>query len=106
MHCEVKIRLVEKHRFYSHFFLIRLDPGGRRIRTGNVAAFIPEKNALKSAYKHVSSVESISLVAGGEPMGKHAAVQGRSFALVHAYAASKLIRSIMPSLSRRNVVNS
>ncbi len=68
--------------------VIRLDPGGRRvknrIRTGNVAAFIPEN----SAYNHASSVESISLVAGGEPMGRCAAVQGWPFALVHACAAN------------------
>ncbi len=45
--------------------MIRLDHGGRRvksrIRTGNVAAFIPEN----SAYNHAISVESISSVAGG-----------------------------------------
>ncbi len=49
--------------------LIRLDPGGRRvksrIRTGDVAVFITEERALKVHTKHTSSVESISLVAGG-----------------------------------------
>ncbi len=45
--------------------VIRLDLGGRRgkdrIRAQNVTAFIPEN----SAYKHASSVESVSLVVGG-----------------------------------------
>ncbi len=48
--------------------LMRLNPGGRRvksrIRTGNVAAFIPEESALKVHTKHAGSVESIPLVAG------------------------------------------
>ncbi len=59
--------------------------------TGNVAAFIPGN----SAYKHASSVESISLVAG-EPIGRRAAVQGWPFGLVHAYAA--IIRIINTTL--------
>ncbi len=45
--------------------LIRLDQGGRRVksrvRTGNVTAFIPEN----STYKHASSVGLLSLVDGG-----------------------------------------
>ncbi len=49
--------------------MIRLDPGGRRvksrIRAGNVAAFIAEQSAYKMDTKHASGVESISLVAGG-----------------------------------------
>ncbi len=64
-----------------------LTPGGRRlkdqIRAERISPFIAEE----SAYKDASSVESISLVAG-EPMGRHAAVQGWPFALVHAYAAN------------------
>ncbi len=50
-----------------------------------MAVFIP---AQKSAFNHASSVELMSLVAGGEPMGKRAAVQGRPFASVHTYEAN------------------
>ncbi len=50
---------------------------------------VTENSALKSAYKHASSVGLMSLVAGWEPMGKRAAVQGRPLVLVHAYAANE-----------------
>ncbi len=71
--------------------LMRLDPGGRRvksrIRTGNVVAFIAEEKRIKSAYK-TRDQRGIDIIGRwGEPMGKRAPVQGWPFALVHACAA-------------------
>ncbi len=71
---------------HDRFKLIRLDPGGgrrvkSRIRTGNVAALIPENSTYK-----IREQRGINIIGSwGEPMGKRAAVQGRPFALVHAY---------------------
>ncbi len=63
--------------------LMRLDPGGRRVksrfRIGNVAAFISEERVQKC-------IQNIG--SWGEPMGKRAPVQGWPFALVHACAAN------------------
>ncbi len=80
------------HCFTISGHVIRLDPGGRRVKnrvgTGNVAAFIPEEGAQKSAYK-TREQRGINIIGSwGEPMGKRAAVQGRPFALVRAYAAN------------------
>ncbi len=68
--------------------LIRLDPGGRRVksrvRTGNVTAFIPEN----SAYKHASSVRLMPLVDGGSQWESAQLFKVGPFALVKAYAVN------------------
>ncbi len=70
--------------------MIRLDPGGRRvksrIRTGSVAAFFQRK-VHKKVYTITRAAWNQYHGSWGQPMGKRTTVQGRPFALVRAYAA-------------------
>ncbi len=59
-----------------------------RVRTGNVAAFIPENSALKKCMQTREQRGINNIGSWGEPMGKRAPVQGWPFALAHAYAAN------------------
>ncbi len=47
-----------------HELVIRFDSGESQIKAQRVAACIAENSTLKGAYKHVSSVGFMSLVAG------------------------------------------
>ncbi len=71
-----------------HEFVIRFDSGGRQVksqlREQSVAACIKENSTLNGAYKHVSSVGFMSLVAGGSQWESAQPFKvGRSRSLLH-----------------------